>query len=351
MFAQFGLIFLFLRIRVQGQFYPFRHNAGPLPLVYSVRQAHLQSNLNPVNNAVQGYPISPAYDNAAPQILRQNPRGLGYPINVGHPIYPNLQQGYPNQPRYPQPLSGHPYPASGPILGPVSSNNMVNPAAAAPVPLVNPAQYNNRMIMMPLGGAGAPPAKSQCRCGVENPKTQANRIIDGTETGKHQYPWVVQIHTGVGADGEAGNLGGGSIISPIHILTAAHVLYDDTTGIQHELNVIRVIVEIHETKIRMNTNNDPHMRRVKGKIIHESYINNGPNTELNNAIVNNEYDVAILILEKPIIYSDTVGPVCLPATTTTMYENQPAKVIGWGTATGTYLLTRTLSVFCILYFL
>ena len=93
------------------------------------------------------------------------------------------------------------------------------------------------------------------------------------------------------------------------------------------------------------------MRRVKGKIIHESYINNGPNTELNNAIVNNEYDVAILILEKPIIYSDTVGPVCLPTTTTTMYENQPAKVIGWGTATGTYLLTRTLSVFCILYFL
>ena len=49
-----------------------------------------------------------------------------------------------------------------------------------------------------------------------------NRIIDGEYTKRNQYPWAVQIHTRIAPNGWAGNFGGGSIISPIYILTAAH---------------------------------------------------------------------------------------------------------------------------------
>ncbi|XP_066905043.1 venom serine protease 34-like [Halyomorpha halys] len=54
-----------------------------------------------------------------------------------------------------------------------------------------------------------------CNCGWRN----AGRIVGGKETRKNEYPWMVSISSGCG----------GSIISPWHILTAAHCIDKNMT--------------------------------------------------------------------------------------------------------------------------
>ena len=48
---------------------------------------------------------------------------------------------------------------------------------------------------------------------------------------------------------------------------------------------------------------------------------------------NNEdghFDVAILFLSSPLTFSSTIGAVCLPASTQSLYTGQVATVTGWG---------------------
>ena len=45
---------------------------------------------------------------------------------------------------------------------------------------------------------------------------------------------------------------------------------------------------------------------------------------------NADYDVAILFLSIPLTFSSTIGAVCLPASTQSLYTGQVATVTGWG---------------------
>ena len=45
---------------------------------------------------------------------------------------------------------------------------------------------------------------------------------------------------------------------------------------------------------------------------------------------NADYDVSILFLTAPLIFSSTIAPVCLPASTQSLYTGQVATVTGWG---------------------
>ena len=45
---------------------------------------------------------------------------------------------------------------------------------------------------------------------------------------------------------------------------------------------------------------------------------------------NADYDVSILFLTAPLTFSSTIGPVCLPASTQSLYTGQVATVTGWG---------------------
>ena len=167
---------------------------------------------------------------------RPQPQQSVYPIknNVGLPIYPNIQQGYPNPLWYGQPGQGNLYPAPA-----------VASVVPARLPPVNPVQ-NNRMILMPVGGATSAPTNSntECECGMENTKPQENvnrlfdpnfnRIIGGDESLRNQYPWQVLVYGSEGptnqppGDARGWGLCGGSIISPVHILTAGHCVNNNT---------------------------------------------------------------------------------------------------------------------------
>ena len=45
---------------------------------------------------------------------------------------------------------------------------------------------------------------------------------------------------------------------------------------------------------------------------------------------NADYDFSVLFLNSPLTFSSTIGAVCLPASTQSLYTGQVATVTGWG---------------------
>lgn len=104
---------------------------------------------------------------------------------------------------------------------------------------------------------------------------------------------------------------GGSIISENSILTAAHCTAGSTAG------SFKVIVGDHNAWSSSD-----------GTYYDVCTINDHPNYNDNTL----EYDYSVLTLCTPLTISETVSPVCLPASGMgTEYEDKDHVVTGWGT--------------------
>ncbi|CAH1408437.1 unnamed protein product [Nezara viridula] len=143
-----------------------------------------------------------------------------------------------------------------------------------------------------------------CNCGWRN----SGRIVGGKETRKNEYPWMVSLSNGCG----------GSIITPWHVLTAAHCTDEETA------KSITVSVGKHYMYYGKNTQ---HMKdhRVAKIIQHKDYYENNDNP------IN---DISILVLATPIKFSQYVGPVCMPNSQLNLL-GKFVKVTGWGLTKGT----------------
>ncbi|XP_014277234.3 LOW QUALITY PROTEIN: venom serine protease 34 [Halyomorpha halys] len=134
-----------------------------------------------------------------------------------------------------------------------------------------------------------------CNCGWRN----AGRIVGGKETRKNEYPWMVSISSGCG----------GSIISPWHILTAAHCIDKNMT----------VSVGRHQL---YNDKNAVHYT-ISKVIKHEAYDH--------QKVLN---DIAILVTSTQIRFNQEVGPICLWKEKANL-DGKYVKVMGWGLTKGT----------------
>ena len=153
----------------------------------------------------------------------------------------------------------------------------------------------------------APVAPSACQCGV---KGGSDRIVGGQTTEAHEYPWQVGLVNG--PNGRT-PFCGGTLISTTHVLTAAHC----TAVFNHQPNNIYVILGEHVT-------NDNQVTRVGvAEVIADPNYN--PQT------VNSDF--SILRLARPVSFTSTIRPACLPAQTNPAptYVGQVATVTGWGT--------------------
>nr|AQM58441.1 venom s1 protease with cub domain 9 [Pristhesancus plagipennis] len=139
-----------------------------------------------------------------------------------------------------------------------------------------------------------------CPCGWSN-KNLA-RIVNGVETGKHEFPWMAAIRR------EGVQFCGGAIITEYHVLTAAHCTVN-----KHDIE-LEVLVG---TNIRWA---ELEGQRIKVKQIVEQKYDKG------NA---HDNDISILVLEEKIKFNDNVGPVCLSPEYPNL-NNKYITVMGWG---------------------
>ncbi|XP_045496575.1 trypsin-7-like [Colias croceus] len=160
-----------------------------------------------------------------------------------------------------------------------------------------------------------------CQCGIARTR---RRIIGGSETKTLELPWMVALMYG------GRFYCGGSLISDLYVLTAAHC----TSGFRKEKMTIRLLE--HD---RSQPNDTKTVDRNVSRIIRHRLYN--PNTYDN--------DIAILKMDKRIDLSNALKkragagvddtsdendigarPVCLPAANSN-YNNETGMVSGWGT--------------------
>ncbi|XP_046737891.1 uncharacterized protein LOC124406501 [Diprion similis] len=140
-----------------------------------------------------------------------------------------------------------------------------------------------------------------CECGISN---QENRIVGGRPTGPNKYPWVVRIvydeqfHCGA------------SLLTNDYVLTAAHCVRN------LKKSKIRVVLGDYDQYV--TTDGVAVMRAVSAVIRHRNFDTNSYN-----------HDVALLRLRRPVKFTKTVRPICLPN-----LGSDPAgklgTVVGWG---------------------
>ncbi|XP_014608726.1 PREDICTED: venom serine protease-like [Polistes canadensis] len=146
--------------------------------------------------------------------------------------------------------------------------------------------------------------EEKCRCGWKNP----SRIVNGVETGINEFPMMARILYPLPY-----NYCGGSIITPRHILTAAHCV----ELFINNLNSLTVVVGEHDYT-KDNETNAMKRYSVEEVTIHPDYWQHFN-------------DIAIVKTKERIDYSMQVGPVCLPFNYMDKdFVNETVTASGWG---------------------
>uniref|UniRef100_A0A803VLT2 Transmembrane serine protease 7 n=1 Tax=Ficedula albicollis TaxID=59894 RepID=A0A803VLT2_FICAL len=120
-----------------------------------------------------------------------------------------------------------------------------------------------------------------------------SRIVGGSNTEEGEWPWQVSLHF-VGAA-----YCGASVISKEWLVSAAHCFQGSNYLGEHSNRVA--------------------MRSITRIIVHPQY---------DQSI--SDYDIALLEMETPVLFSELVQPICLPSTSRVFLYGTVCYVTGWG---------------------
>ncbi|KAK9499755.1 hypothetical protein O3M35_002731 [Rhynocoris fuscipes] len=154
---------------------------------------------------------------------------------------------------------------------------------------------------------------TSCKCGWAN-KNMA-RIVNGIETRPNEFPWMVYLDIKV----ENGNSAvesscGASIITPRHILTAAHCMLANG-GINKPEN-IKIVLGKHNSQVSRKFEKILMAERI---FVRNEFVEKGISY----------HDIAIILTKERIEFSDVIGPVCLEKEELPVI-NRRIVIMGWG---------------------
>ena len=160
------------------------------------------------------------------------------------------------------------------------------------------------------------PSGPEARSHTADNATIGENIVDGDETNEGEFPWQAYIF--MRAPGAKPHAGGGVIISPTHILTAAHVVTEKFTSHRRH-GTFEVYVGATKTTAF------PKKHTVKDVYIHDKY-------KWTTNMKTLRFDVAIIELEEPLRFSSLVKSICLPSPSSESqsYEGKKGWISGWG---------------------
>nr|XP_015833214.1 PREDICTED: trypsin-1 isoform X1 [Tribolium castaneum] len=169
------------------------------------------------------------------------------------------------------------------------------------------------MLMCGINAFNNSVAVADVKCGRKSVRRDG-KIVGGTNADKGEFPWLVSITR------RGGHFCGGTLISNRFILTAGHCLCTgigtDTVKPTH----IKVTIAQHDLT---NKSSDAYEMTLKAISIHPDYTCGKVKD-----------DIAILELDNKLVWSDSVSPACLAASSDEddyrPIDGLPAVVAGWG---------------------
>uniref|UniRef100_A0A4W3JXD6 Peptidase S1 domain-containing protein n=1 Tax=Callorhinchus milii TaxID=7868 RepID=A0A4W3JXD6_CALMI len=127
------------------------------------------------------------------------------------------------------------------------------------------------------------------------------KIVGGEDARNGEWPWQVSLQMGM-----YGHICGASIVSNRWLLSAAHC-FQDSDSIRYT-----AVITVH-SKYNQYTS---------------------------------DYDIALLELNAPVFFSDTIQPICLPAATHVFSNGAHCYVTGWGVLHEDGIISVNVSLRC-----
>uniref|UniRef100_A0A4W4H263 Suppressor of tumorigenicity 14 protein homolog n=1 Tax=Electrophorus electricus TaxID=8005 RepID=A0A4W4H263_ELEEL len=146
-------------------------------------------------------------------------------------------------------------------------------------------------------------------CGSKHP-IKTSRIVGGQDATEGEWPWQVSLHIK-----NSVHVCGASLISESWLVTAAHCVQDEPKMKLSQPGTWEVYLGLHSQK-QLDKAVKRYLKRVIG---HPSY---------------NEYtydfDIALMELDQPVKFTDTIRPICLPSATYVFPVGKSVWITGWG---------------------
>ncbi|KAM6435541.1 chymotrypsin-C-like [Liasis olivaceus] len=143
-------------------------------------------------------------------------------------------------------------------------------------------------------------------CGNPVYLPNVSRVVGGEDARPHSWPWQVSLQ--YNKNGAWAHTCGGTLIDASWVLTAAHCISSKRT--------YRVL--LGNQKLKEEEAGEVAVA-VEKAIVHEKW---------NSLLIIN--DIALLKLARPVQFSDTIQPSCLPAAGTLLPQDFPCYITGWG---------------------
>ncbi|XP_058706682.1 transmembrane protease serine 7-like [Poecile atricapillus] len=160
-----------------------------------------------------------------------------------------------------------------------------------------------------------------CACGRRQLKK--TRIVGGEDARSEKWPWQASLQMGA-----HGHVCGASVISSRWLVSAAHCFLD-SHSVRYSVPMgWRAYMGSHTINEKSNR---VAVRSIIRIIVHPQY---------DQSI--SDYDIALLEMETPVLFSELVQPICLPSTSRVFLYGTVCYVTGWGAIKENSHLAKTL---------